>query len=494
MRNMEVDINKTFYALMLTLVLAALSLAQPPDVLWTTTCGGMGDDYGYSIVSTLDGGYLIVGDYDAQYSAASGDIYLIKINANGDTLWTKTRGGNSGDFALSGLQLSGGEFVINGYTHSFGAYPRSGYLMKTDSDGNELWMQTYGIYNYNACHKAHLADDGGFILAGETSMYGTNNDFLLIRTDMDGNQIWLKTYGGPYVDGADAAYPAGDGGFLVSGLTNSFGGGGYDLHLLKTDMEGDSVWAYSYGGAADDWSATSCQTSDGGLAIAGATASFGFGGDDIYLVRVNSDGDTLWTRSYGGAGNEWGLSIKELPDSGFVIAGQTNSFGNGSNDIYLLRLDANGDSLWFTTFGGEGDDWGRSVTVTEDGGYIIAGSTNSFGAGGYDVYVIRTASDSATSVISQCSNGFPKEIELLVNFSNPFNLTTGISYLLSTNSFVSLRVYDTAGRLVATLVNGWRQAGSHEVTFDGSDLAAGIYFARLQAGEYVGVEKLVLLK
>ena len=478
--------------IIIQLIGSALLYAQP-NTLWTKSYGGNSDDYGHSVIQTSDGGFVIAGDYNANYLSNIGDIYLIKTDQNGDTVWTKTYGGQLGDYSLSVLQTSDGGFALTGYTHSFGSFTRSALLLKTDSTGNMLWLKTYGINNYNACHSIHLTSDEGFILAGETSISGTSNDCYVIRTDSNGDTIWAKTYGGPNTEWADDAFQMPDGGFIISGTTNSYGTGGFDAYLIRIDINGDTLWTKTYGGPEDDWTASANITSDNGLLITGATSSFGNGQEDIFLLRTDHNGDTLWIRTYGGSGTDWALSAYQISGGGFIVIGRTNSFGAGSNDLYLLRIDSNGDSLWAQTYGDTGDESGSSVKQTSDEGFILTGHTSSFGSGGRDVYLIRLLPDSTVGIFGS-NEIYPDGFFLYQNYPNPFNPTTKIEYSIPEMSKITLTVINPVGEKITTLVDETKDAGNYEVIWSAKGIPNGVYFYRLQTGDFVKTKKMILLK
>ncbi|MCK4306892.1 hypothetical protein KAW50_01540, partial [candidate division WOR-3 bacterium] len=208
--------------------------------------------------------------------------------------------------------------------------------------------------------------------------------------------LWTKTYGGTYFDYGESVQECAEGGFIIAGATKSFGAGSYDIYLVRTDANGDALWTKTYGGTDYDWGKSVEECAGGGFIITGYTYSFGAGMDDVYLIRTNSNGDTLWTKTYGGTGNDGGYSVQECADSGFVIAGATGSFGVGYYNVYLIRTDVDGDTLWTRTYGGTDYDCGESVQECASGGFIIAGETKSFGAGSWDVYLIRTDADGDT--------------------------------------------------------------------------------------------------
>jgi type IX secretion system substrate protein len=201
-----------------------------------------------------------------------------------------------------------------------------------------------------------------------------------------------KTYGGGGIDYGYSVLQTEDGGYIVAGSTSSFGAGGLDVELIKTNTFGDTLWTQTYGGTSDEVGYSVQQTSDGGYIIAGTTWSFGSGNDDVYLLKTDSGGHLLWTRTFGGAGYEDGYFVRQTKDGGYIITGSTSSFGSGGYDVYLIKTNSLGDTLWTRTYGGGATDYAYSVVQTRDGGYLIAGATYSFGAGTSAQYLIRTNS------------------------------------------------------------------------------------------------------
>jgi len=207
---------------------------------------------------------------------------------------------------------------------------------------------------------------------------------------------WWRTYGGTGYDEGYSVQQTADGCYIITGFTESFGVGTPEtanVYLIKTNTSGDTLWTRTYGGRDDDWGYSVQQTADGGYVIAGTTFSFGAGNLDVYLIKTDASGDALWTRTYGGSDCDEGYSVQQTADGSYIIAGYSASFGTGDdNDVYLIKTDASGDTAWTRTYGGTNYEEGRSVQQTQDGGYIVAGITRSFGAGLSDVYLIKTDS------------------------------------------------------------------------------------------------------
>jgi hypothetical protein len=186
----------------------------------------------------------------------------------------------------------------------------------------------------------------------------------------------------------------------VAGATDSFGAGDDDIFLIKTDANGNIIWAKTYRGTSGDGAFSVQQISDGGYIVAGYTGSFGAGYSDVFLVKTDANGNIIWAKTYGGTSRDWAFSVQQTLDGGYIVAGITYSFGVDSGDIFLIKADANGNIQWAKTYGGTGDEWALSVQHTSDGGYIVAGYTESFGAGYGDIFLMKT---DANANIGSCS-------------------------------------------------------------------------------------------
>jgi len=255
------------------------------------------------------------------------------------------------------------------------------------------WTQTYGGPNADGGSSVVQTGDGGYAIAGMTDSFGAGSlDFWLVKTDASGNMQWNQTYGGPIRDEAYSMVQTVDGGYAIAGGTESFGAGAYDFWLVKTDASGNVQWNQTYGGVNGDWGYSMVQTSDGGYAMAGGTEIIDAGRWDVdfWLVKTDASGNVLWNATYGGTGNDWALSMVQTSEGGYAMAGWTNSFGAGSDDFWLVKTDASGNVQWNQTYGGTGGDNAWSLVQTSDGGYAMVGTTHSFGVVQGDFYLVKT--------------------------------------------------------------------------------------------------------
>jgi hypothetical protein len=388
--------NLLFLTAVLALLFAAsVNALEPGDTLWTRTYGGSMDDQPYSVQQTTDGGYIIAG-YTGSFP--SYDVYLVKTDPDGDTLWTQTYGGSNYDKAFSVQQTTDGGYIVAGETWSFGI-GRDVYLLKTDADGDTLWSRTYGGNGWDGAYSTQQTTDGGYIISGFFELpVGGDWAIYLVKTAANGDSLWTRTYGQSEMNEGYCVRQTTDGGYMVAGYTGDWGE--EDLYLVKTDTHGDTLWTRTYGGRESDWAESVRQTTDGGYIVAGSTNSFGAGDYDFYLLKTDSSGDTLWTRTYGGSDLDVGFSVQQTTDGGYIVAGGTFSFGAGQIDCYLLKTDPNGGTLWTHTYGGSRDEQAYSVRQTADGGYIVAARTNSFGAGAFDVWLLKVAGEAQLPDVS----------------------------------------------------------------------------------------------
>ncbi|MEO0179772.1 MAG: hypothetical protein ABIM74_10385 [candidate division WOR-3 bacterium] len=260
--------------------------------------------------------------------------------------------------------------------------------------GQFLFAKAFGGTNPDIAHSILQTSDGGYAVAGRTESFGAGGyDFLVLKLNPDGSLDWARTFGGTNWDQAFSIIQTSDGGYAVAGCTASFGAGGSDFLVLKLNSDGSLAWARTFGGTSSEnaWSIT--QTSDGGYAVAGGTWSFSAGGYDFLVLKLNSDGSLAWARTYGGLDGDHAYSIIQTSDGGYAVAGYTYSFGSGDEDFLILKLNPDGSLAWARTFGGTDYDDVYSIIQTSDRGYAVAGGTRSFGIGYWDCFVLKLNPD-----------------------------------------------------------------------------------------------------
>ena len=434
---------KTFgLVFLLTGILATACLAQLPDSLWSRAIGGLYPDECYSVQQTSEGGYILAGT-TRSFGAGWYDFWLVKTNANGDSLWSHTFGGSDEDWCYSAQQTSDGGYILAGYTRSFGAGSADFWLVKTDGDGDSLWSRTFGGTDYDECRSVQETLDGGYILAGYTRSFGAGlADFWLVKTDVNGYSLWSRTFGGSSGDECHFVQQTSDEGYILAGVTASFGGASWDGWLVKTDADGDSLWSHAYGGGYYDEFNSVRQTWDGYI-LAGVTLSYGAGDYDFWLVKTYENGDSVWTRTFGGTGDDRCYSMAQTFDGNYILAGYTGSYGAGGNDFWLLRADDSGNRLWSRTFGGSNFDRAYSVQQTSDGACIVAGFTYSFGGG-------TPANDNFWLV----KTGLPRPYNLTV-YVNPAGADPILRWIMPEGGCVNIYGTTLMGQIGPPPAPGW---------------------------------------
>jgi len=308
-------------------------------------------------------------------------------------LFARTYGGTGNECAYSLIVTADGGYAVAGGTTSYGAGLDDFLVIKLSSTGNLEWARSFGGTNMDVGYSIIQTTDGGYAVGGETRSFvagrDVNIDFLVLKLSSTGNLEWARTFGGPNEDFLRSIIQTSDGGFATVGSTRSYGAGLDDFLVIKLSSTGNLEWARSFGGTSYDDAFSVIQTTDGGYVVTGSTVNFGAGGWDFLLIKLSSAGTLEWAKTLGGAGDESVRSISLTADGGFAVAGWTLSFGAGSYDLLMAKLSSAGTLEWARTFGGTDWDDAFSMVRAQDGGYTIAGWTQSFGASGQDILIIR---------------------------------------------------------------------------------------------------------
>ena len=361
--------------------------------VFDNTFGGNSVDKARGVIEAADGGYVVAG-CTASKGAGSYDMWVLKLNNAGEKVWDKTFGGNEFDEAYAITNTPDGGYIVAGYTASKGAGGSDMWVLKLNNNGEKVWDKTFGGKDRDEARYIVPTADGGYAVAGYTYSKGAGSyDMWLVKIDADGIMQWDKTFGGVGGDGISSMVVMPDGGYGIVGRTQKKEGRNYNMWVLKLDAMGNKIWDKTFGKSSSYEVAQSVVASNGGYVITGYTNSKGAGKTDVWILKLDSKGKIIFDKTFGGRQNDKPFSIFPAKDGGYVIAGYTNSKGAGKADAWIFKLDATGQKIWDKTFGGSAIDEIYAVIETADGGYVLAGYTNSKGAGSYDVWVLKIDKD-----------------------------------------------------------------------------------------------------
>ncbi len=346
-------------------------------------------DVGESVQETRDGGFIIIGTTNS-YETLS-DIWLIKTDSEGEEEWSQVYGGAGFDEGYAVDQTSDGGFIIGGYTSSIGNGLKDAWVIKTNSLGAVEWEITYGNSKDDCCYDIRQSTDGGYIICGTTTLQNNNLcDILVVKIDSVGTIMWDSSIGDN--DSADQGFSVTEtssGDFVIVGYSSPGINGFSDIRLFKMSTSGTLIWDKIYGGDDYDEGYAVCETTGGGLIITATMESYGNGLDDGCLIKTDSTGVTEWQQILGGAGRDIANDITINADGDFLMVGSTNSFGNGYYDNWIIKTNAEGNLVWEQIYGDDLDDGGKAISPTSDGGYIITGYTYSYGSGNCDLWLLK---------------------------------------------------------------------------------------------------------
>ncbi|MFC1543114.1 leucine-rich repeat domain-containing protein [Candidatus Neomarinimicrobiota bacterium] len=371
--------------------------------------------HGYTGLDTID--YIIS---DGLLGTATGRVLITLTDDILDPPITisQTFGGKKDDHGYSVQQTTDGGYIIAGHTESYGAGDVDAWLIKTTYLGDISWTKTFGGSSIDISYSVQQTSDGGYILAGETESSGAGDaDAWLIKTDASGVLSWAKTYGGSDYDNAISVQQTSEGGYILAGQTDSYGAGGSDAWLVKTTASGDTSWTKIFGGSEFENIISVQQTADGGYILAGQTASFGAGETDIWLIKTDASGGTTWTKTFGGSDKDIGYCVQQTSDGGYILAGQTGSPEYFSADAWIIKTNADGETAWTKTIGEGGNDGAHSILEVPGRGYVVAGYVD-FGWRKSDFWLIGTDALGNTAwERSQPMGGYGEDQAFAVNLT-----------------------------------------------------------------------------
>jgi len=360
---------------------------------WARTYGGNDNEYLFSIQETKDGGYIAAG-WTESFATGDENIWILKIDSLGDVEWEKTYGGVGRDLGGHLQQTADGGYILGGTTDSFGTGGFDRWILKLDSSGGIEWQHSYGGVDNDFSGPMYQTTDGGYIVSGRIQPYGAGDGNLLVmKLNSSGDIEWQRTYGtGPKDFNSIDFQQTNDGGFIAAGSSYSFGAGLSDVWILKLYSNGNIEWQKTYGGSNYEYPACIQQTEDGGYIVLGNTKSFGAGNYDCWIFKLDFTGNIEWQRTFGSIDYDNANFIIQTKEGGYIFTGYSYSFGNGDSDIWIIKLNRTGDIEWQHLYGGNGSESSSLVEQTEEGDYLIAGITDSYGIGYDDALILKISS------------------------------------------------------------------------------------------------------
>ncbi len=424
---------------------------------WERTFGGPADDRPYDIIQTTDKGFLIAGTTESFGFGEEDypDVYLLKVDSLGNELWSKTFGySDQVDEGSRLIQTTGG-YYLTGEMFNPANSSRDMFLMKLDETGDSLWTRFYGSYYMDHLQHSILLPNSDILLVG-TAGDGSFGDACAVLTDSIGTLIWSNQFGEyncfEYIK---SVATTSDSCYLLSITKRQLSPsvGYFKLLTMKMTEYGDTVWINDYPAPYNNYMSALTPTSDGAFLLTGAYDVAPFV-SDWWILKLNELGETVWSKRYTMGYSCVGQDIKLLPDGGFIAINTVQHTVSSLKDIMVSRLDSEGDTLWNAYFGGDNYDLGSAVIPTEDGGFAIAGAVSSFGAGDYDFFVAKL--DSLGSSTIEEDENLPIAFEMHT-YPNPFN--SAVTITLDCHSRengnpegFTVEIYDVNGRRVADII------------------------------------------
>lgn len=480
------------FKIILVLILFFLTTMFFPSfgqtIEWEINVGGSENDYVKFIQQTNEGGYIVVGssistDGDVSNNHGNFDYWIVSLDQNGNIVWEKSIGGTGFDSPKYVEQTSDGGYIVCGDSKSNdgdvggnnGSYDY--WVVKLDAEGEILWEKNYGGSNGDYAWSVRQTIDGGYIVSGYSASsdgdVSDNNggaDYWILRLDNSGEIIWNKNLGGSGSDLARYIQESSDGGYIVAGFSTSNDGdvsgnnGGADYWIVKLDNNGEITWEKSLGGSNDEIGWTVEEVLSGGYIVCGYSSSNdgdieeNNGLSDYWIVRLDSEGEIIWEKNYGGHENEYANSIKQTVDGGFIVAGNSESNGsgdvennNGGSDYWIIKIDEEGEILWQKNLGGTNTDGVWAIQQTIDEGYIIAGfsESNDIDVGGNngaaDYWIVKLSSSTSNTSITN-------ELKEITIQPNPSTGSYSIESNLACKSF-EIDIYNSIGKIIYTQKN-----------------------------------------
>lgn len=393
------------------------------ELVWVKNFGGSGNESAQAIIGTNDGGFAVLGytgstdgDIAAKFEEEN-DYWFLKFDANGVLQWNKTYGGSMDDIGQSLVQTTDGGYALTGYAMSIDgdATNNQGFhdnwILKLDAQGVLEWESSYGFSGHDHSYDILEASQGGYFFTGFLDITSARADgntekgngltshgvgeFWGTKIDENGSIQWRGYFGGTNNDRAHSVVQSNDGGFVMAGFTESDDydvsstNGSYEFWVVKVDAFGNLLWEHSFGGDGIEVAYDIAKTLDDGYVVVGNTFSdngdvlVNHGGSDVWMIKIDAEGNLVWEQTYGGLEFDLAQAVVQSKDGGFYITGNSksddkdSSFNYGENDIWLLKTNSVGELVWEKSYGGSGLDFAYDLIENEDGSVMVVGETAS---------------------------------------------------------------------------------------------------------------------
>ena len=474
--------SRLTYPFLVILILSTSSLFGQVELDWCEFYGGNDGDYGQDIIALDNGNYIVAG-FTRSFGGEGTDYYLIKAKGNdGEEIWSRTFDGGNNERCYAIVQTSDGGFAMAGYAEVY-LHGFDFYLVKTDENGRGQWSRRYITQSHDKCYDLIQTNDGGFLLVGATTVLPENRIVCIyvVKVDEEGEVEWTRHIQEGTGDTCYKVIQARNGDYLLAGVyRNRFQGCSFErMCLIRLDNKGDINWIqrYEVSGVRAN---TVVQTQDDGFILAGNRT-----GPYLSYIKVDADGELVWQHDYRTI--SIGYDIIQVAAGGYAIAGRSEA-----NGYLLMKIDEEGDEEWVWTYGAVSDG-ARALAQAQDGGFVLVGERR-FAVNREDVRLVKTEPEN--NFVSKGSPGFITQgFCLMPTYPNPFNDHARINYRLTSPGFARLTIYEPSGRKVKILFEGNIESGVQSVVWDAFNTPAGMYFVRLEDGSgSVQTGKLMLLK
>lgn len=497
------------------LLSASVQAQQAPGIDWDRSFGGTHGDWFNGVIETAAGelvftGFSMSSDGDATINQGLRDLWVVKSNGLGQIVWQHSYGGSNYDEGSAISATADGGYIVAGITQSSDGHvllnqgEEDVWVLKLDPEGDIQWQFTFGGPGNDGARSVIQTSDGGYLVAGYSSSIGgdvtTNqggSDQWVIKLNSSGGIQWERSLGSIASDDTFDIIEVIDGGFVLVGNAHSGGdvsatNGGGDVWVVKLNLEGDILWEYSYGGTIQDSGKAIVQAADGGFMVIGSSqssngfVSVNYGINDVWLIKLDEDGIFQWDASYGGSVSDIGTSIIASLDGGYVISGYTFSTNghitnnNGENDYWIIKVDGSGELLWQRTMGGAAIDNAHDLVETSDGGYVVVGLSSSddgdisssHGGVSTDAWVVKLEPDDILTTVAMHSSS-----DMMRVFPNPALHEVNITFLEPEDAKYPIDLIDMYGRVIGKHVYR-AEYGSSRIIMDITELSPGMYSVR----------------